>query len=83
MMRTRWARLAAVRECRLLPKTADVARLGHKSMLPMMIMADVRQAYRTGNYAQTVIGGAIWPMLWPIYDDRPDSDRFEVENRQL
>lgn len=75
--------MAAVRECRLLPKTADVARLGHKSMLPMMIMADVRQAYRTDNYAQTVIGGAIWPMLWPIYDDRPDSDRFEVENRQL
>ncbi|MER9958901.1 hypothetical protein NKJ52_29435 [Mesorhizobium australicum] len=70
MMRTRWARLAAVREC-------------NKSMLPMMIMADVRQAYRTDNYAQTVIGGAIWPMLWPIYDDRPDSDRFEVENRQL
>ncbi|MER9438647.1 hypothetical protein [Mesorhizobium sp. M0618] len=52
-------------------------------MLPMMIMADVRQAYRTDNYAQTVIGGAIWPMLWPIYDDRPDSGRFEVENRQL
>ncbi|MER9243220.1 hypothetical protein [Mesorhizobium sp. M0633] len=47
-------------------------------MLPIMIMADVRQAYRTDNYAQTVIEGAIWPMLWPIYDDRPGSDRFEV-----